>query len=141
MIKVDGHAVVLGASMGGLLAARVLADFYESVTVVERDLLPRGVDNRRGVPQGRHVHAILGRGCQVLTELFPGFADELTAADVPALDYKDLSKAYFCIGGHPSMGATHRSAQGHSAMFHRWRSRVGPCLRVWSGSGCAPPRM
>ena len=30
------RAVVLGASMGGLLAARVLADFFRTVTVIER---------------------------------------------------------------------------------------------------------
>ena len=29
MAKLGEHAVVLGASMGGLLAARVLADFYD----------------------------------------------------------------------------------------------------------------
>jgi 2-polyprenyl-6-methoxyphenol hydroxylase-like FAD-dependent oxidoreductase len=103
MTKIGEHAVVLGASMGGLVAARVLADFYESVTVVERDLLPHGVANRRGVPQGRHVHAILGRGCQVLAELFPGFSEELIAAGAPVFDYTDLSKVYFCIGGHESM--------------------------------------
>jgi len=52
------RAVVLGASMGGLLAARVLADFFESVTVVERDVLPDDPANRRGVPQGRPGHDI-----------------------------------------------------------------------------------
>ena len=52
------HAVVLGASMGGLLAARVLADFYDRVTVVERDILPADPVNRRGVPQGRLIHAV-----------------------------------------------------------------------------------
>ena len=52
MDKRGHHAVVLGASMGGLLAARVLADFYDRVTVVERDSLPTGPVNRRGVPQG-----------------------------------------------------------------------------------------
>jgi 2-polyprenyl-6-methoxyphenol hydroxylase-like FAD-dependent oxidoreductase len=34
------RAVVLGASMGGLLAARVLSDFFRTVTVVDRDALP-----------------------------------------------------------------------------------------------------
>ena len=59
--------------MGGLVAARVLSDFYESVTVVERDLLPPDAENRRGVPQGRHVHAMLGHGTEVLAELFRRF--------------------------------------------------------------------
>ena len=53
MAKLGEHAVVLGASMSGLLAARVLADFYRSVTVVERDVLPTETAQRRGVPQGR----------------------------------------------------------------------------------------
>ena len=86
--------------MGGLLAAKVLADFYETVTVVERDVLPERAANRRGVPQGRHVHLLLGRGSQVLGELFPGFVDELVAAGTPVLDDGDLSKLYMSNGGH-----------------------------------------
>ena len=74
------RAVVLGASMGGLLAARVLADFFGTVTVFERDELSNDPVNRRGVPQGRHVHALLPRGAQVLDELFPGLLNELVAA-------------------------------------------------------------
>src|ERR1700739_1898300 len=81
--NVGDHAVVLGASMGGLLAARVLADFYDAVTVVERDVLPDTAANRRGVPQGRHSHLLLGRGSQILGELFPGLLDELVAAGAP----------------------------------------------------------
>lgn len=100
MAKLGDHAVVLGASMGGLVAARVLADFYERVTVVERDVLPPDAANRRGVPQGRHVHALLGRGSAVLDELFPGFTDELVAAGAPAFDYQDMSKAQFSFAGH-----------------------------------------
>ena len=100
MPKIGEHAVVLGASMAGLLAARVLADFYETVTVVERDRLPDDAVNRRGVPQGRHAHALLGRGSQILAELFPGFLDDLVAAGAPVLDYTDLSKALFSVAGH-----------------------------------------
>jgi 2-polyprenyl-6-methoxyphenol hydroxylase-like FAD-dependent oxidoreductase len=96
------HAVVLGASMGGLVAARVLADFYARVTVVERDVLPPDAANRRGVPQGRHVHALLGRGSAVLAELFPGLTDEIVGAGAPTLDYQDLSEVYFSVAGHQS---------------------------------------
>jgi 2-polyprenyl-6-methoxyphenol hydroxylase-like FAD-dependent oxidoreductase len=100
MVKIGAHAVVLGASMGGLSAARVLADFYDKVTVVERDVLPLTPDHRRGVPQGRHGHALLGRGLAVLGEFFPGFTDDLDDAGVPALDYRDLSQGYLSFGGH-----------------------------------------
>ncbi len=97
---VGAHAVVLGASMAGLLAARVLAELYGAVTVVERDELPEAAANRRGVPQGRHAHGLLGRGSLILDDLFQGFEDELVAAGVPAFDYRDLSKAYFSLAGH-----------------------------------------
>lgn len=100
MAKIGEHAVVLGASMAGLSAARVLADFYDKVTVVERDVLPHGSANRRGVPQGRHGHALLGRGLAALGEFFPGFTDDLDAASVPAIDYRDLSEGYLSFGGH-----------------------------------------
>src|ERR1700756_3913898 len=94
------RAVVLGASMGGLLAARVLADFFGTVTVVDRDELPDDPVNRRGVPQGRHVHALLPRGARVLDGLFPGLLDELVAAGAPVWDDGDLSKAYMSYNGH-----------------------------------------
>src|ERR1700751_2236346 len=94
------RAVVLGASMGGLLAARVLADFFGTVTVVERDELPDDPANRRGVPQGRHVHALLPRGAQILDELFPGILSELVTGGAPVWDDGDLSKMYASYSGH-----------------------------------------
>jgi 2-polyprenyl-6-methoxyphenol hydroxylase-like FAD-dependent oxidoreductase len=75
-----GHAVVIGASMAGLLAARVLAGHVDRVTVVERDRLPDAPEPRRSVPQGRQVHVLLARGSAVLDRLFPGFTRELVAA-------------------------------------------------------------
>ena len=100
MDKRGGHAVVLGASMGGLLATRVLADFYDRVTVVERDILPCDAVNRRGVPQGRLIHAIQSRGTEILDDLFPGFVPELRAMGVDAWEDGDLSKLHFGFGGH-----------------------------------------
>ncbi len=66
------HAVAIGGSMAGLLAARVLADHFEHVTVIERDTFPRDPEVRKGVPQGAHVHALLAAGMRVLQQLFPG---------------------------------------------------------------------
>ena len=98
MRKIGDHAVVLGASMGGLLAARVLADAYQRVTVVERDLLPERTADRQGVPQGRHAHALLARGAQILDELFPGLLADLAAAGVPVL--ASPGELWFSVGGH-----------------------------------------
>jgi 2-polyprenyl-6-methoxyphenol hydroxylase-like FAD-dependent oxidoreductase len=66
-------AVVLGGSLAGLCAARVLADRCARVTVVERDELPEAAVDRAGLPQGRHIHAMLERGRRDLERLFPGF--------------------------------------------------------------------
>jgi 2-polyprenyl-6-methoxyphenol hydroxylase-like FAD-dependent oxidoreductase len=74
------HAIVAGASMAGLLAARVLADHFERVTLSERDELPNRPEARKGVPQGRHVHVLLARGLEVLESLFPSISDELRSA-------------------------------------------------------------
>src|ERR1700757_4470648 len=101
MTVLGERAVVLGASMGGLLAARVLADFFETVTVVERDALPDDAPAvQRGVPQGRHVHVLLARGAQILDELFPGFLKELAADGAPVWDDGELSKLHLSFGGH-----------------------------------------
>jgi len=51
--KIGSQAVVLGASMGGLLVACVLAEAYERVAIAGRDPLPESGSDRRGVPQGR----------------------------------------------------------------------------------------
>lgn len=77
MKRVGEHAIVIGASMGGLLAARALADFYTIVTVLERDAFPATDTARKGVPQGRHTHGLLARGSAVLEELFPGYESEV----------------------------------------------------------------
>ncbi|WP_234785859.1 hypothetical protein [Mycolicibacterium elephantis] len=86
--------------MSGLLAARVLADCYLSVTVVVRDALPDEPTNRRGVPQGRHVHALLARGAKTLNELFPGILDELVADGAPVWDDAEYSRLYVSLSGH-----------------------------------------
>jgi 2-polyprenyl-6-methoxyphenol hydroxylase-like FAD-dependent oxidoreductase len=92
------HAVVLGAGMAGLLTARVLSDFYERVTVVERDRLPDTPTQRRGIPQGRHLHNFLTRGCQLLDQFFPGILDELDDAGANVIADGDLSRIYMRIG-------------------------------------------
>jgi 2-polyprenyl-6-methoxyphenol hydroxylase-like FAD-dependent oxidoreductase len=93
-----GHAVVLGAGMAGLFAARVLTERFDQVTVIDRDPLPAGPGVRRGVPQARHVHGFQARGVQVLEELFPGLVDELVEAGASRVS--DLSGLHFRITGH-----------------------------------------
>ena len=68
------RAVVLGGGVAGLLAARVLADAYRNVVIVERDRMS-GTGHRRGVPQAHHVHGLLPRGLAIVEEMLPGFTD------------------------------------------------------------------
>lgn len=80
------HAVVIGASVAGLLAASVLSDSCQQVTLYDRDMLPGQPGHRRGVPQSRQLHALHARGAQVLNELLPGFRDEMLAAGAVTAD-------------------------------------------------------
>ena len=75
----SNKAVVIGGSLSGLLAARVLAERFGEVILVERDSFPDEPVFRKGVPQSRHLHLLLARGAQILDALFAGFLDELEA--------------------------------------------------------------
>ena len=92
------HAVVLGSGLAGLLAARVLADSFDRVSVIERDVLPGGVADRRGVPQGRHIHVLLTRGQAILDELFSGLSAALVADGAVVGD--GLAQVRWLVDGH-----------------------------------------
>lgn len=92
------HAVVLGASLAGLLTARVLAEHYKQVTMVERDALPPAGQHRKGVPHGRHLHGLHPRGREILDELFPDFTAEVTAAGAVCCDV--LADGRWQLSGH-----------------------------------------
>ncbi|MGE3074739.1 MAG: FAD-dependent oxidoreductase [Dehalococcoidia bacterium] len=74
------HAVVMGASMAGLLTARALSNHFDRVTVVERDDLPLDAMTRKGVPQGNHAHGLLASGYRVMDSYYPGMFDEIVAS-------------------------------------------------------------
>jgi 2-polyprenyl-6-methoxyphenol hydroxylase-like FAD-dependent oxidoreductase len=70
-------ALVIGGSLSGLLAARVLANHFDHVTLLERDTFPDGPDDRNGVPQARHLHILLLKGKDIFEHYFPGLRAEL----------------------------------------------------------------
>ncbi|REE95061.1 NAD(P)/FAD-dependent oxidoreductase [Thermomonospora umbrina] len=94
------RAVVIGGGISGLTTAVVLAGHYERVTVVERDRLPDGPGFRGGVPQSRHLHALMGGGQRALDGLLPGFTEELYEAGAVPLrttyDHLWLSPVGWC---------------------------------------------
>src|SRR5690349_9305540 len=77
---IGGQALVIGAGIAGLTAASVLALRFEHVLVLERDSLPAQPTHRAGTPQARHVHGLLLSGQRALSELFPGFEQDLARA-------------------------------------------------------------
>jgi 2-polyprenyl-6-methoxyphenol hydroxylase-like FAD-dependent oxidoreductase len=76
----NGHAVVIGGSMAGLLTARALSGHFDEVTVIERDQLPEQPDFRKGVPQSRHLHVFWVAGLHTVERMLPGFENELLDA-------------------------------------------------------------
>uniref|UniRef100_B8HRF7 Monooxygenase FAD-binding n=1 Tax=Cyanothece sp. (strain PCC 7425 / ATCC 29141) TaxID=395961 RepID=B8HRF7_CYAP4 len=83
----SNHAIVIGGSIAGLLAARVLSDHFERVTVIERDGLPPSPSSRSGTPQSLQPHVLLVKGYRILEQLFPGIGLELAAAGAIELDW------------------------------------------------------
>lgn len=90
------HAVVLGAGMAGLAAARVLSDHFARVTIVERDPLPNAPEARRSVPQGRHLHVLLGAGLDAVSRMFPGIVAEMAGDGAVLGDFGDGVSWFHC---------------------------------------------
>ncbi len=82
------RAVVIGGSIAGLLAARVLADYFTEVIVVERDRLPPEPTSRQGVPQSNQPHILLTKGYRILLDLFGNnFSAELLQQGALKIDW------------------------------------------------------
>lgn len=120
MRRSSDHVIVLGASVAGLLAARILADHFQRVTIVERDALPPPGQHRKGVPQGRHLHGLHPRGREILDELFTGFTADVTAAGAVCCDV--LADARWQFSGYllrqrhaglPALLASRPFLEGH----------------------------
>jgi 2-polyprenyl-6-methoxyphenol hydroxylase-like FAD-dependent oxidoreductase len=134
------QAIVLGASMAGLLAARVLSERFKGVVVVERDVLPPPGEHRRGVPHGKHIHALHPRGVEILDELFPGFSTSLAASGAVLCDI--LGESRWQLSGHQlrqsrtglmALAATRPFLEGHV----RARVLELPGIRILQGTADA----
>src|SRR5690349_9412907 len=89
------RVVILGGSISGMLAARVLSEVYKEVVVVDRDDLSGAVGPRKAVPQGGHLHALLARGRLIFEEFFPGLTDELVSLGASIGDFSAHMRWYF----------------------------------------------
>ena len=107
-------AVVIGASMAGLLAARVLADHFEQVTLIERDVFPARGANRKGVPQGKHIHVLLERGRRIMESHLPGLTEELTQLGAALIEDVSRDVRWFQGGAYYRSGISGISGVGVS---------------------------
>ena len=131
------RAVVLGAGMAGLLAARALADHHDHVVIVERDQLPDAAGDRPGVAQGRHAHALLARGQQLLEAMFPGLTEELAVAGARTGDVLERSRLYF--SGHrlqPATSGLTAISASRALIEHHVRARVRSQAGIEIIEGC-----
>jgi 2-polyprenyl-6-methoxyphenol hydroxylase-like FAD-dependent oxidoreductase len=110
-VSAPRHGVVLGGGWTGMLAAHVLARHLDTVTVVERDVLPSAPGHRKGEPQARHVHILWSGGARIVEDLLPGTADRLVAAGARRIAFQsDLVTL-------TSHGWQHRFAPSQFAMM------------------------
>ncbi len=93
------RAVVVGGGIAGLVAARVLSDHFDSVTVFEKDARIGSTSPRTGAAQGAHLHVLLQRGQEILQTLFPGIEQAL--AHCPTIDWAADTKWETARGACP----------------------------------------
>lgn len=86
----ETHAIIIGGSLAGLFASRVLAKHFDRVSIIERDFFPEKPAPRPGIPQSRHLHILLNGGKIILEQLFPEWENELIAAGAPRLNPKSI---------------------------------------------------
>ncbi|WNG37782.1 2-polyprenyl-6-methoxyphenol hydroxylase-like oxidoreductase [Archangium violaceum] len=139
-MPVGKHAIVYGGSMAGLLATGVLSRHFERVTLVERDRFEDVPQSRKGVPQSSQVHALLARGRNVLSEVFPGFEEDLKAAGGEIMDMTEPVACFVSGLWRPQIRCG-VSMSAHSRPLLEWvvRQRVQalPNVRVVDGREAA----
>ncbi len=125
------QAVVLGASMAGLLAACAVSETFDRVVLVERDHLPAHASDRRGVPQRKHLHGLLAGGLVALNNLFPGFEADLLAAGAVRSDVQ--SDIHWRIDAHlinPEPSGIVGFSRSRRLLEHTVRERVNALPEV-----------
>jgi 2-polyprenyl-6-methoxyphenol hydroxylase-like FAD-dependent oxidoreductase len=130
------HAVVLGASMAGLVTAQALTSQFRHVTIVERDGLPASPAPRPGVPQGRHLHALLPGGLNALDRLFDGYRDGLAAAGALPLGVPEDLAWLNPAGWVPRAGVRHQLLSASRDLiewYTRSRALESPGVTIHGG--------
>jgi 2-polyprenyl-6-methoxyphenol hydroxylase-like FAD-dependent oxidoreductase len=129
------HAVVIGGSMAGLLAARVLADHFENVTLIEKDKFVDAPQSRKGVPQAQQGHALWKKGERTLNRLFPGLFDQMRAEGIHKVDMGAELDWFAASSRRGQLYDTGLSMYSMTRVFLEWQVRrrvmALPNVTVW----------
>ncbi|HLW70258.1 MAG TPA: hypothetical protein VKS22_06525 [Candidatus Binataceae bacterium] len=124
------RAIVIGGSLAGLMAARVLADHFDHVTVLERDHVEDRPALRKSIPQGSHAHVLLLGGQQAMSRLYPGFVDRLLSLGTVRVHVGREFVVLTPTGKAYSFGGAVREARDLGITFHyQSRGLLEHCVR------------
>jgi 2-polyprenyl-6-methoxyphenol hydroxylase-like FAD-dependent oxidoreductase len=93
------HAIVIGASLGGLITARALINHFEKVTILEKDTVHDEPESRKGQPQTRHLHGLLPMGLNIMKTYFPGLLSDFESRGASVVDFAG-SMQWYAYGGY-----------------------------------------
>jgi 2-polyprenyl-6-methoxyphenol hydroxylase-like FAD-dependent oxidoreductase len=135
-------ALVIGGSMAGLLAARVLSEHFEHVTILERDPVQNIPQSRKGQPQTRHLHGLLVEGLKIVTRYFPDLLQGLQTDGVQLMDMAQTMQ-WYCYGGYRATFEFGMKGIITSRPYLEWqiRQRVLALPNVTLKDGCAVKKL
>jgi 2-polyprenyl-6-methoxyphenol hydroxylase-like FAD-dependent oxidoreductase len=121
--RLGERAIVIGAGVAGMGAARMLAEHFQQVTLIERDSLQEGP--RTGAPQGEHLHFLLRRGVELVEQYFPGITAEMEADGIQPFDFtQDLRWMQFGEWLPRYRSGTHLYPQTRASLDRYLRKRL-----------------
>ena len=119
------HAVVIGGSIAGLFAARILSEHFDRVTILENDKIPESPGCRKGQPHARHTHCLMAGGLAATVANTDWVIS--SAASCPRI--LDLARAY-----------TRLEYECTKALHAPWSPDAAwPSSRVRSAGCCSTP--
>jgi 2-polyprenyl-6-methoxyphenol hydroxylase-like FAD-dependent oxidoreductase len=143
MKKMHGKsAIVIGGSLAGLLAARILSDYFERVTILEKDTIHDVPESRKGQPQTRHLHGLLVQGLKIITHYFPDLTEGLLSGGTLMFDMAQNMR-WYCYGGYRARFEFGMKGILTSRPFLEWhiRQRVVALPNVSIQDGCAVEKL
>lgn len=111
------HAVIIGGSIAGLHAARVLADHAERVTLLDKDALDSTGNSRKGTPHARHAHLLLMKGQERMEARFPGLTQRAVSWGAVQVNLGNELRSFGLAGAMPSYSSGMRALSASRSLL------------------------